>query len=127
MKTIRSVLEKHIGFFSFLLVFVVLYTGSIRGLLAADLSSHEVVHLKSNQKDQSDVHQQHLTISNAVGQVKTLESEIDEVHLDYIFPKSVFFTFISVENQLFDQILNGTKAHRLPLYDLFCNWKIHLS
>lgn len=127
MKTIKSVLDKQIGFFSFLLAFLVFYSGSVRGLLTADLSSPKVVHSSPSSKNQSDIHQQQATIFNAVGQAKTLESEIDEVHLDFIFPKSVFFTFISVENQLFDQILNGRKAHRLPLYDLYCNWKIHLS
>ena len=79
MKTINSVLEKQIGFFSFLLAFIVFYSGSVRGLLASDLSSPEVVHLTQSSKDQSDLHQQQATIFNAISEVETVESEIDEV------------------------------------------------
>lgn len=127
MKTIKSVLDKQIGFFSFLLAFLVFYSGSVRGLLTADLSSPKVVHSSPSSKNQSDIHQQQATIFNAVGQVKTLESEIDEVHLDFVFPKSVVFTFVSAKNQLFSRVLEKEKEHKLHLYDLYCNWKIHLS
>lgn len=126
MKAIRAVLDKQIGFFSFLLAFIVFYSGSLRGLLATDLSSSEAIHLTHSPKDQSDIHQQQATIFNAVSEVKTLESEIDEVHFDFIFPKPVVFTFISVENQLFNPVLDRTVGSKLPLYDLYCNWKIHL-
>ena len=127
MKTINSVLEKQIGFFSFLLAFIVFYSGSVRGLLASDLSSPEVVHLTQSSKDQSDLHQQQTTIFNAVSEVKTVESEIDEVQFDYIFSKSVVFTFFSTDNPFFKQFLEGVKGRKLHLYDLYCNWKIHLS
>lgn len=127
MKTIRAVLDKKIGFFSFLLAFVIFYSGSVRGLLTTDLTSPVVIHVTSSPKNQSDIHQQQATIFNAVGQIKTLESEIDEVHFDFIFPKPVVFTFISVENQLFNQVLNRIGGSKLHLYDLYCNWKIHLT
>ena len=126
MKTIRAVLDKQIGFFSFLLAFVIFYSGSVRGLLTTDLTSPRVIHVTSSPKNQSDLQQQQATIFNAVGQIKTLESEVDEVHFDFIFPKPVVFTFISVENQLFNQVLDRTGGSKLPLYDLYCNWKIHL-
>ena len=55
------------------------------------------------------------------------ESEIDEVQFDYIFSKSVVFTFFSTDNPFFKQFLEGVKGRKLHLYDLYCNWKIHLS
>lgn len=127
MKTIRLILDKQIGFFSFLLAFIVFYSGSIRGLLTADLSSPEIVLLSPSSKNQSDIHQQQATIFNAVGQIKTLESEIDEVHLDFTFPKSDLFTFVFIERQFFCQFPTKIDVDKLPLYDLYCNWKIHLS
>lgn len=127
MKTVKSVLNNQIGFFSFLLAFIVFYSGSIRGLLTTDLTSPKVVHLSPSSKNQSDIHQQKATIFNAVGQIKTLESEIDEVHFDFTFPKSDLFTFVFIERQFFCQFLTKINVDKLPLYDLYCNWKIHLS
>lgn len=128
MRATKSILEKYKGLFSFLLVVVVLYTGSIKGFLAADLLLNEVAHQKhySGNHSQCDIHTNHTNVFSAVDQAKSTEAEIDEAHLDFIFLKSDLFTFILVEKQYFCQFLNKIKVHKLPLYDLYCNWKFHL-
>jgi len=129
VRTIKSVLEKNKGLFSFLLVFVVLYTGSIRGLLFADLAQNHVTSQKhsSNNHSECDIHAAHTAIFTAVNQAKTTESEIDEVHLDFTFPKPNVFTLVFEERQFFCQFPTEINVDKLPLYDLYCNWKIHLS
>jgi len=129
VKTVKSVLNNQIGFFSFLLAFIVFYSGSIRGLLFADLAQNQVTSQKhsSNNHSECDIHAAHTTVFTAVNQAKTIESEIDEVHLDFIFPKSDSFTFVFIQRQFFCQFLTKINVDKLPLYDLYCNWKIHLS
>lgn len=129
MRAIRSVSDSYKGYFTFLLAFIVFYSGSLRGLLAADLSQQVFIPLKHTSKNHTDcdVHQQHAVVVNAVNQSKTIESEIDEVHLDFILPKSVLFDFYFVEKQIFNPFFKRIKRCKLPLYDLFCNWKFHLG
>lgn len=129
MRAIKSVPDSYKGYFTFLLAFIVFYSGSLRGLLAADLSQQVFIPLKHTTKNHTDcnVHQQHATVVNAVNQSKTIESEIDEVHLDFILSKSVLFDFDFVEKQIFNPFFKLIKRHKLPLYDLFCNWKFHLG
>lgn len=129
MRAIKSVPDSYKGYFTFLLAFVVFYTGSLRGLLAADLPQQVFIPLKQTSKNHTDcnVHQQHAAVVNAVNQSKITESEIDEVHLNFILPKSVLFDFGSIEKQIFNPFFKRIKPHKLPLYDLFCNWKFHLG
>ncbi|RAR47863.1 hypothetical protein [Flavobacterium lacus] len=129
MRTIKLVLEKNKGLFSLLLVFIVLYTGSVRGLLLAELDQNQLTSQKNspNNFSECDIHSSRTVAFTAVNQAKTTESEIDEVHLDFTFPKPNVFTLVFEERQFFFQFLTKIIVDKLRLYDLYCNWKIHRS
>lgn len=128
LKTIKDLFTKHKGYFSFLLLFVFLYSGTVRSYVVTDFFALPVK--KSNQahkNTQVAQQQYHLIIFNAVNQFEKNDSESDDLHHDFIsFEKITPLEFFDTKVSLSPQ-LKFAKAINLPLYDLYCKWKFHLS
>lgn len=86
--------------------------------------------VSENNPDRSNS-KQLLFSDNAEDAFKFLESEVElELELENFFPSEAFSKFSFLEfnienNTLFSK--NSTSKLNILLYDLFCNWKLHLS
>lgn len=128
MKTVKDLCNNHKGFFSFLLLFVFLYSGFVRSYVVTDFSSQPVKKsIQASENTQVAQQQDHLIIFNAVNQFEKNDSESDDLHHDFISfetvtPVDFFQSKVTISSKL-----KFAKAINLPLYDLFCKWKFHLS
>lgn len=128
MKTVKDLCNNHKGFFSFLLLFVFLYSGFVRSYVVTDFSSQPVKKsFQAHKNTQVAQQHDHLIIFNAVNQFKKNDSESDDLHQDFISFEIVKPIDFFEENVTISPKLKFVKSINLPLYDLFCKWKFHLS
>ncbi|WP_276978867.1 hypothetical protein [Flavobacterium filum] len=128
MKTVKDVCNNHKGYFSFLLLFVFLYSGFVRSYVVTDFSSQPVKKsIQAYKNTQVAQQHDHLIIFNAVNQLEKSDSESDDLHHDYISFEKATTIASYVANVTISPKLKFAKAINLPLYDLFCKWKFHLS
>lgn len=128
LKTVKDICNNHKGYFSLLLLFVFLYSGLVRSYVVTDFSAQPVKKsIQASKNNQVDAQQDHLIIFNAVNQLEKSDSESDEFHYDFISFKTVTNSASYVANVTISPKLKFAKAINLPLYDLFCKWKFHLS
>lgn len=128
MKTVKDISNNHKGYYSFLLLFVFLYSGFVRSYVVTDFSTQPVKKSIQTHKN-TEVAQQHdyLIIFNAVNQLEKNDSESDDLHHDFISFETVTPIDFFEANVTISPKLKFAKAINLPLYDLFCKWKFHLS
>ncbi len=128
MKTVKDICNHHKGYFSLLLLFVFLYSGFVRSYVVTDFSTLPVKKLiQAHKSTEVDAQQDHLIIFNAVNQLEKNDSESDDLHHDLISFETVTTSASYVANDTISPKLKFAKAINLPLYDLFCKWKFHLS
>lgn len=117
---------------SFLFVFIFLYSGIVRGVLTSDLND-DVPNYEHHDSDSKSTFSTHHTYLNGFGianQYKEKsESETDEAHFDFelSFTSNSLLAFLPFRSDFSSINLNRVNFLQQPLYDLFCNWKFHLS
>jgi hypothetical protein len=131
MSIINSLLRQHKGFVSFLFVFVFLYSGIVRGVLTPDAEDYLPVYAQHDSETKSNFSTQlnHFNALSIVNQYKEKsESETDEVHFDFevFFSSHAPLRFLPYPKSLLSKGLSWVNDYKLPLYDLYCNWKFHL-
>ena len=127
MKTIKDLFTKRKGYFSLLLLFVFLYSGTVRSYVVNDFSALPVKKsIQAHKNTQVAQQQDFLIIFNAVNQFENNDSESDDLHDEFIsFESKAVIDFFQANLTLSWQ-LQFAKTINLPLYDLYCKWKFHL-
>jgi hypothetical protein len=111
-----------------LLLFVFLYSGFVRSYVVTDFSVQPVKKsIQASENTQVAQQQDHLIIFNAVNQFEKNDSESDDLHHDFISFETLIPIAFSRANDIISLKLKFAKTINLPLYDLFCKWKFHLS
>jgi len=130
MKTIKSIIQANRGLVSVTLLFFFLYAGLFRtSVINLSLGTKsEVAYKKSaatfaaefTQSDDNDDSQ------NLPAQYKKVDNDLDDVEAilndDFSFRNAVAL----FQNHDFFSFETFQAVSKLPLYDLFCNWKFHL-
>jgi len=132
MKKIRNITREYKGVISFLLLFVFLYSGLFRSAILdiPSLVSVETKHVSSSssskQKQLTAISEEDLT-QRQLSQFKKTDSDADDeitFFRSYSISEKAAF---SVKKRAITQLDLFHSAAKIPLYDLFCNWKFHLS
>lgn len=128
LKTVKDTCNNHKGYFSFLLLFVFLYSGFVRGYVVTDFSFQPVKKsIQASKNTQFAQQQDYLIVFTSFNQFENNDSESDDLHHDFISFETVTTSASYVANVTISPKLKFTKAINLPLYDLYCKWKFHLS
>jgi hypothetical protein len=129
VKQIRKITGNFKGFTSFILLFVFLYSGIIRSSIidVPSLASIERHHVSPSTQKQfaaisgEDLNQRQLT------QFKKVDTDQDdEITLFKNSLVSLCKTGHSAKKKTISKFDSFHSIAKLPLYDLFCNWKFHL-
>lgn len=116
------------GLLSFLLLFVFLYSGVIKGYVnqSAEISKPQLCHAQtSKQKHYISVLEDDQTQCQET-QISESDSDLDEIAFcrnSFIPANELSF---SLPKNAFPKTTFFHEVEKLPLYDLFCNWKFHL-
>jgi len=129
MKTIKSIIQANRGLVSVTLLFFFLYAGLFRtSVINLSLGTKsEVAYQKSTAKATPEFTQSDTDDSqNIPAQFKKAENDLDDV-------EAVLNEEVSFQNAValfrihhFFSLETFQGISKLPLYDLFCNWKFHL-
>lgn len=129
MKIIKSIIQANRGIVSVTLLFFFLYAGLFRtSVINISLGTKsEVAYKKSTAKSTTEFSQSDDGDSqNLPAQYKKGENDLDDVEAilsdDFSFKNRVAF----FQNPDFFSFETFQAVSKLPLYDLFCNWKFHL-
>lgn len=123
MKAIRKLIDNNKALFTFGLVFFFLFAGMARSFAATKALHGQV------KKEQSGTYLlDGEGDDNRFDELKAFDCDADDLELAFFseFIPTKFFTTVKPA---------GTYAHfsacknsfTVPLYDLFCNWKLHVS
>ena len=130
MKNIRKIVGDFKGLTSFVLLFVFLYSGLIRNSIidVPSVASIEAHHVSpSKQKQFSAISDEDLN-QRQLAQFKKVDNDQDD---EIAYSKSYFVSIrkmaVSVKKKAISKLDLFHSIAKLPLYDLFCNWKFHLS
>lgn len=131
MSIINSLLRQHKEFVSFLFVFIFLYSGIVRGVITTDTEDYTPNYVRHDSDTKSNISVQlnHFNALSIVNQYKEKgEAETDEVHFDFeiFFSSHAPLRFLPYPNSFTSKGLAWVNNFKLPLYDLYCNWKFHL-
>ncbi|WP_321539355.1 hypothetical protein [Flavobacterium piscinae] len=111
-----------------MLLFVFLYSGTVRSYVVTDFSALPVKKsIQAHKNTQVAQKQDHLIVFNAFNQFENNDSESDDLYHDFISFETVTTSTSYVANVTISPKLKFAKAINLPLYDLYCKWKFHLS
>lgn len=114
-------------FISFLLFsFLWVLSTSCQNFSVSDINSISSTFITKNKKTIRDIHKTPITNKKSANIIDETESEIEiEIHLFYdkLDFHYVPFYFSSKITSNFPLLLFYSKL-KVPLYDLFCNWKI---
>lgn len=129
MKTIKSIIQANRGIVSVTLLFFFLYAGLFRtSVINLSLGTKsEVAYKKTAETFASEFTQSDDDDSqNLPAQYKKVDNDLDDVEAilneNFSF-KNTIATFL---NHNFFSFETFQAFSKLPLYDLFCNWKFHL-
>jgi hypothetical protein len=111
-----------------MLLFVFLYSGTVRSYVVTDFSALPVKKsIQAHKNTQVAQKQDHLIVFNAFNQFENNDSESDDLHHDFIsFESDDIVDFFHTNHTLSWQF-QFAKTFNIPLYDLYCKWKFHLS
>jgi len=129
MKTIKSIIQANRGIVSVTLLFFFLYAGLFRtSVINLSLGTKsEVTYKKSIAKSTTEFTQSDDDDSQDLpAQYKKGENDLDDAEAilnDYFSFKNCVALF---QNHDFFSFETFQAVSKLPLYDLFCNWKFHL-
>ncbi len=129
MKTLKKILQANRGLASTMLLFLFLYAGLVRNsvLVFASTSQNEITVSKAVSKNGTVVYQLDDEDSqNPLTQFKKADNDVDDAEIanDFSFSLKNFFNYF--EKQTIFRFDPFKSIQKLPLYDLFCNWKFHL-
>lgn len=129
MKTIKSIIQANRGLVSVTLLFFFLYSGLFRtSVINLSLGTKsEIAFTKLTAKSSAEFTQSDDDDSqNLPAQYKKGENDLDDVEAilndDFSFKNPVAY----FQNHNFFSFETYQAVSKLPLYDLFCNWKFHL-
>lgn len=126
MKAIRTVVNSNKGLFSLWLLLFFLTAATGRNVVPAFQDLHHTEkthHFKLGKYDVSAAADE-----SDLGSLSPKDSDVDDVeftyYTNYSNQKSVV---VSVEQHNFAKVTEHASCYSIPLYDLYCNWKFHLS
>jgi hypothetical protein len=123
MKVIRTILNGNKKLFAFWLVLFFLFAGLTRSFAAAKTTSG--IYKKEQTSGSNFIAE---TDENSYDDLKIFDLDSDDFEFVLFSDCNTAKFFISVKNNATPLCLvTGKNIYTLPLYDLFCNWKLHLS
>lgn len=129
MKALKSTIQANRSLASLLLVFVFLYAGLVRNSvrnLSLDTNS-EFVYKKANSKAGVEITQSDDGAAQGlVNQFKKVDNDLDDAEVAPNFGLSLTNPIALYQSHDFFRCDVFRSLSKLPLYDLFCNWKFHL-
>jgi len=129
MKALKSTIQANRSLASLLLLFFFLYAGIVRNSVV-NLSlgaKSEFVHKKANSKTGVEITQSDdAAAQGLLNQFKKVDNDLDDAEMASNFSLSFRNPAASYQSHDFFRFDVFKSRSRLPLYDLFCNWKFHL-
>jgi hypothetical protein len=126
LKAIRTVVNSNKGIFSFWLLLFFLTAATGRNVVPAfqDLHLTEKGHdFKPGKYDVSAAADE-----SDLGTLSPKDSDVDDVEFTYYSNySSQRSVVVSAEQHDFVEVAEHYPGYNVPLYDLYCNWKFHLS
>ena len=129
MKTIKSIIQANRGIVSVMLLFFFLYAGLFRtSVINLSLGTKsEVAYTKSTIKSTAEFTQSDDDDSqNLPAQYKKVDNDLDDVEAILNDDFSFKNTLSIFQHHQYFSFETFQAVSKLPLYDLFCNWKFHL-
>lgn len=125
-----SILKQTKELVAFFFVFIFLYAGVIRGIITSEVACCMPNNAQKHSETKATIYAQtnyFNTLSIANQYKEKGESESDEVHFDFEISFSSYspFLFLSFARFFSTAEISRVIYFKLPLYDLFCNWKLH--
>lgn len=126
---LKNSIRQYKGVTSILFVFIFLYSSSFRGY-----TTSEVVQAQPTQKNKFAHEKANFSsLENKISglsfieQLQKDESESNEIDLDISI--GIYFRSIIINSKVFSDFYQSqdTNFLKIPLYDMFCKWKFHLS
>lgn len=125
MKAVRKIVHTNKEFFSFWLLLFFITASNARNVAPVFQDIHPVENHHANSGKSF--------VSVAIddtdfGALSLKDSDVDDIELiycgNYTAQSSVI---VPTEEQSFLQYSKHSSSYKVPLYDLYCNWKFHLS
>lgn len=128
MKAIKSVIQANRSLTSLLLLFFFLYAGLFRNsVINLSLGTKsEFVHKKSSSKTVEFSQSDEDSNQGFQNQFKKTDSDLDDAEMASSFSLSLQKYVAFYQSRDFFRFDIFKSLSKLPLYDLFCNWKFHL-
>ena len=129
MKSIRKMINSNKGFAAFLLLFVFLNAGFMKGITGSiAATSQKTETARHNSTSKFDIVAASEGDSGS-GFFDQLKKDIDPDDTDFILFGTIFTKLFSEvqEQHQFADVTNNPEPYSVPLYDLYCNWKFHLA
>ncbi len=128
MKAIKSVIQANRSLTSLLLLFFFLYAGLFRNsVINLSLGTKsEFVHKKSSSKTVEFSQSDEDSNQGFQNQFKKTDSDLDDAEMASSFSLSLQKYVAFYQSHDFFRFDIFKSLSKLPLYDLFCNWKFHL-
>lgn len=128
MKKIKTITREYKGLISFVLLLLFLYSGLIRSSIVAvpSATSIEVFYLNSSKEKQFTAISDEDLNQRQVAQFKKAENDQDEIYLIKNYFASIRKVAVSTKKKAICKLDLFHSIAKIPLYDLFCNWKFHL-
>ena len=128
MKVIKSAIQANRRLTSLLLLFFFLYAGLFRNsVINLSLGTKsEFVHKKSSSKKVEFSQSDEDSNQGFQNQFKKTDSDLDDAEMASNFSFSLRNTVAFYQSHDFSRFDSFKSFSKLPLYDLFCNWKFHL-
>lgn len=126
LKALRTAVNRNKGFFSLWLLLCFLSAATARNIVPVfqEVNSTERAHDSKQDKYEISASEG----DSALGTLSPKDSDVDDVEFTYYGNYSTQkSTEFPTQQHDFAEITENSYSYNIPLYDLYCNWKFHLS